>query len=291
MRLAAWNANHNVHKRTFEASLGLLDDFHADIVVLSETAPPATHDSSATVFVGSTPGLAIVARNGYVLTPHPANSSSPPCSAGFRVSGPCSFDLLAVWPVSRKGEPSYHARLMSMLECYSNMLSSGRAVMVGDFNSSTLVSSQRRSHPRFVESAASLGLVSAYHHSTGEAHGSETISTYLHGHGAVREFHLDYGFLGEALLSDSRIEIARARDWYALGDHRPIVIDVSVSALAATSLTSASSRLRKSSATMDVIGRGSCATTLGGHARRHVESAWGERGTYRRGLPCRHIRE
>jgi hypothetical protein len=79
--------------------------------------------------------------------------------------------------------------------------------------------------------------VSAYHHSTGEAHGSETISTYLHGHGAVREFHLDYGFLGEALLSDSRIEIARARDWYALGDHRPIVIDVSVSALAATSLT------------------------------------------------------
>lgn len=233
MRLAAWNANHNARKRSFKANLALLDELAADVIILSETAAPEPADLDGIAFIGSTPGLAVVARNGYVLSPHPSNAEAPAYSAGFAVSGPCSFDLLAVWPVSRKGDPSYHQRLMAMLDSYAPMLSSGRAVMAGDFNSSTRVTSQKRSHPRFVDAAASLGLVSAFHHTSGEAHGEESVSTYLHGSGPVREFHIDYCFVSDDLMSHSSVEVDQGVDWFAVGDHRPIVLEVPDAALSA----------------------------------------------------------
>jgi hypothetical protein len=96
--------------------------------------------------------------------------------------------------------------------------------MLGDFNSSTRVSSQKRSHPRFVQAALAQGMVSAYHEQTGERHGEESVPTYLHGNGA--EFHLDYGFVSQPLVESVRCRIADEPHWFEIGDHRPIILDI-----------------------------------------------------------------
>jgi len=222
MRLVGWNANYNNHRRTFEENVALLEQFNADVLVICETAPPQRGDRA--VFVGDTPGLAVAARDGIELRPHSMNDGALPLFAGFRVAGPLAFDLLATWPVSRKGMPSYHDVLMASLERYSDLWAAGRAVMLGDFNSSTKVSSQKRSHPRFVQAALARGLVSAYHEQAGEPHGGESVPTYLHGNGA--EFHLDYGLVSLSLVGSVRFRIADEPRWFEISDHRPIILDI-----------------------------------------------------------------
>lgn len=225
MRLVAWNANHNVQKRSLEANAAILDSLSPDIMVISETAPPAPENPRGAFFVGGLPGLAVIAGDGLELHASPKNEGAATLSAGFGVSGRESFDLLAVWPVSRRSEPSYHQVLMSVLERFAELLSSGRAVMLGDLNSNTRVVAQRSTHPRFVQEAARLGLVSAYHRQTGEQHGDESVATYRHGSGDQRDFHLDYCFLSDALAAQSVIAVDASRDWFAIGDHRPVVLD------------------------------------------------------------------
>jgi endonuclease/exonuclease/phosphatase family metal-dependent hydrolase len=143
--------------------------------------------------------------------------------AGFRVGGQVDFNLLAIWPVQHEGGLKYAQTLQMSLERYSDLLSE-RAIMAGDLNSSSKVSGQQTTHPRFVSAAAALGLASAYHHLTGEDHGAETVSTYRHD--ASRSFHIDYCFLSRSLLDAANFGIANGGEWRTLSDHSPIVLDV-----------------------------------------------------------------
>lgn len=220
MRLIAWNANFNNRRRTLEDDATLLASTRADMQIISETALPAAGSPLAAYFAGGTPGLAVVSSTQVRLTPLAQNASAPTLMMGFRLEGAIKLDLLAAWPTSRP----YHHALMSGLELYSDILSSGRAVMIGDFNSSTRVSSQRRSHPRFVAAAADLGLVSLYHEMSGEAHGEESQATYTHSNG--QGFHIDYCFISRQLLGSAALSIGEPERWAALSDHLPLVVDI-----------------------------------------------------------------
>lgn len=90
MRIVAWNANHNNRRRSFESNVRLLEPFHADILVISETQIPAGFASEYVRYVGGEngPGLAIVTRRGISLEPHAANSSAPALPR-FRQPGRC----------------------------------------------------------------------------------------------------------------------------------------------------------------------------------------------------------
>ncbi len=226
MRLVSWNANYNRRRRSLDDSAALLADFGADLLVLCETGKPAVDSTLGAHFVGGAPGLAVVPRKGLRLEPHPENDAAPDYLAGYRVSGDAAFDLVAVWPVYRPDEFSYHEVLMAALDHYSDILGSGRAVMIGDFNSSSKVRSQRRTHPRFISAAAELGLASLYHTKTGEPHGGELTSTYRHSSGAAPDFHIDYCLVSQGLLGDASLEIPHDESWMLLGDHYPLVADI-----------------------------------------------------------------
>lgn len=227
MRLISWNTNYNSKRRTHEEDVVLLRALDADILVLSETAAPHAPNSRNTNWIGNaSPGLAVVAREGLCLEAHRANSSAPSLLSGFHISGDLNFFLLAVWPVHLKGEQNYHAILMSGLELYGDSLGQGSAVMAGDFNSSTRVSSQRSSHPKFVAAAKKIGLLSAYHFHTGESHGQESVSTYRHVAGGDSEFHIDYCFVSCELASAATVSVLRSDQWVTLSDHYPLVLDI-----------------------------------------------------------------
>jgi len=234
MRLISWNTNYNSKRRTHEEDVAFLWALDADILVLSETAAPHVPNSSNTNWIGDvSPGLAVVAPEGLSLEAHRANNSAPSLLSGFHISGDLNFFLLAAWPVHLKGEQNYHAVLMSALELFGDSLGQSPAVMAGDFNSSTRVSKQRSSHPKFVDAAKKIGLVSVYHFHTGELHGQESVATYRHAAGGDSEFHIDYCFVSFELASAATVSVQRSDQWVTLSDHYPLVLDIPDSALAA----------------------------------------------------------
>ena len=231
MRLIAWNANYNARRRTLEETAALLAPLHADILVISETAPPCRGNPLHAHWTGATPGLAVIARHGLELEPHPANEGAPPLMAGYTVHGDLEFSLLALWPVQIDGGPNYHRVLMAAINRYAALLTTERTIMAGDLNSNTRVSGQQTTHSKFVATAESLGLVSAYHALTGECHGLETVGTYRHGARDSKEFHLDYCFVPHSLVESANLIVRRDGDWPQRSDHFPVVLDIPDAAL------------------------------------------------------------
>ena len=226
MRLVAWNANYNRHRRALEDDVAILRQFDADVLVISETAPPQPSNPCGAIFTGKTPGLAVIACDGVTIEPYDGGAAPPRLSLGFRIVAPWRYDVVAVWPVSGPGMPSYHELLMATLEHFTPLLRDGRSIMAGDLNSSSRVVAQAASHPLFVSRAAECGLVSAYHEHTGEAYGQESIGTYRHGASDHYAYHLDYCFVSRALLPSTRYRVCDDPSWAALSDHRPIILDV-----------------------------------------------------------------
>ena len=100
-------------------------------------------------------------------------------------------------------------------------------VAAGDFNSSPCVQGQERASRRFVERMRDeLGLVSAYHHFTGEAPGEETRATYYHYWKESNPFHIDYCFLPETWMDRlTGVEVGTFGGWRQ-SDHRPLTVDI-----------------------------------------------------------------
>ena len=72
-------------------------------------------------------------------------------------------------------------------------------VAAGDFSSSPGVQGQQRDSQRFLQRMRDeLGLVSAYHHLSGEVPGAETRASYYHQWNEFDPFHIDYCFVPEA---------------------------------------------------------------------------------------------
>ena len=227
MRLIAWNANYNNRRRSFEADLELLAHLNGDVIVLSETSRPQTEVTGKVVWIGSeAPGLAVAVQNRYALEPNEAAVAAPKFSGAFKVNGPLKFSLLAVWPVKRTQRDSYAQILDACLDVHADLLSGDRVVLAGDLNSSSRVSGQRRSHPRFVRRAAALGLTSVYHHQSGEEHGSESTATYLHGRTSPRPFCIDYCFVSKPWVRLASLQILNGVPWTDLSDHFPLVLDL-----------------------------------------------------------------
>ena len=226
MRLVAWNANYNNQRRSLEETAALLDPLRADILVISETAPPCDDNPLHAHWTGATPGLAVIAQQGLELKAHPANEGAPPLMAGYTVRGDLEFSILALWQVQIGGGPKYHRILMAALDRYAGLLTSKRTIMAGDLNSNTRVSGQQTTHPKFVSAAESLGLVSAYHGLTGECHGLETVCTYRHGVRDAKEFYLDYCFISKPLTETANLSVLRDGVWLQRSDHFPVVLDI-----------------------------------------------------------------
>ena len=139
-------------------------------------------------------------------------------------------NLLATWAFNHRAKSLGDGRIGTCLPVIDSMagwLAQPRSVMAGDFNH----------HPRWdtpcgrnnfrdvCSSLSSLGLKSAYHTATGEAHGAELQSThYLH-RKHERPYHIDYCFVH----SGSRLrqtQVGAFEEWRKVSDHVPVIVDV-----------------------------------------------------------------
>lgn len=227
MRLVAWNAYVGSKKaRTVAECLAFLRPLHADIVVLSEgPIAPSSGVWSWPLDQGA-PRLHVWASPAYSITPVSLESAPPRQSGLFTIAGPASFTLSAIWPVQVDGGHRYSRLLAETLDLHADALKAGDAILAGDLNSSPGVSGQVAAHRRFVDSARSIELVSAFHHQEGVNHGEETTGTFRRGKTNPKQYHLDYCFVSCTLAPAATLAIIKNKEWSDRSDHWPLVLDI-----------------------------------------------------------------
>ncbi|MCY3657235.1 MAG: hypothetical protein OXG95_11595 [Chloroflexi bacterium] len=208
-------------------SLGLLNRLGADLVALQECRRPDGHDASViwrgdylrqgSAVVSTSAALPIEALEIPLLhstvVPVVVQASEP-------------FMFVSVWTHPRYHEVAWDA----MRSCATEAHRLGVPIVAaGDFNVSPGVGGQERTALRFVERMRDeLGLVSAYHHFTGDALGEEASDTHYWLFKQSRPFHIDYCFLPEAWLDRlTGVEVGTFEDW-TQSDHRPLTVDLEV---------------------------------------------------------------
>lgn len=246
MRLVVWNLCGATDRKWPH-----LEALRPDIAVLPEAArQPKALSRGDTLFgdvpphwhwVGVNPakGLAVATfgRPSGVVTTVATGRWSVAVRAGKLV-------VLGVWSCpSQTGAAGYTAEVVRAIDTHERVLRGAAGVVVaGDFNVDGKVAGWRKIQPRL----AALGLVSAYHHYTGEGFGLESAPTYFHQRKSTAPFHIDFCFLSEHLLgqvseqglrqvsgqvleqSFQHVSLGSFDDWVATGvsDHVPLVVDL-----------------------------------------------------------------
>jgi len=244
MRIVAWNCNMALHRKA-DALLRL----KPDIAIVSECAQPDVMCSRAPVdwleadpvWIGNNPnkGLGVFTFNGYSAALDDSYYHTLKYIAPVRITGPASFNLLAVWAQNASGGNTRKHQagpLRRALTKNGDFLSGGDTVIAGDLNNNILWDRPgwRINHQTVVDKLEDLGIVSAYHAITGEAQGRESIPTH-YWRDRKKDgptYHIDYIFLPEAWLGTvSRFDVGTFEDWCGSGlsDHVALVVDVDMS--------------------------------------------------------------
>lgn len=217
-----------------------------DISVISECANPeimaqkglAFGNADQSIWIGTNPnkGLGVFASNNFKLklaNPHFPNLKFV---APVEVSGPATFNLLAVWAQNASGGVTRKHQLGPLrraLTKYRTFLSSKPTIIGGDLNSNAIWDKPgwRINHQTKVDLLDRMGLASIYHEMTGEEHGKETTPTHYwrdrRKDGPT--YHLDYIFIPKNLLEHvTHFDVGSFEDWCGVGmsDHVALVIDI-----------------------------------------------------------------
>ena len=225
MRIVTWNCNRQLGRK-----LQPLLDLAPDIAVVQECEKSLqVPDGFTYKWTGVFPnmGLGVLARDPQMRT----LAYDEEWTFFLPVELPSlRANLLATWAFNHRAKSLGDGRIGTCLPVIDSMagwLAQPRSIMAGDFNHHPRWDTPRgRNNFRDVcSSLSSLGLKSAYHTATGEAHGAELQSThYLH-RKPERPYHIDYCFVH----SGSRLRQAQVgafEEWRKVSDQVPVIVDV-----------------------------------------------------------------
>jgi exonuclease III len=147
-----------------------------------------------------------------------------PISVGDEIS------ILAFWACVKSWKLRYVTLAHKVLDDASEFLSAPLSIATGDFNSNAIWDGKYydQSHSALVARFSQLGMSSAYHTFTGEAHGSEQTPTqYMYRH-RDKPYHLDYAFVSNHALSGAIVQVGSPDVWLRMSDHMPIIVDLNL---------------------------------------------------------------
>lgn len=146
------------------------------------------------------------------------------------VDAPLPLVVLAAWtqddPKSQRH--SYIGWLHDAVDRYSDLFRHDTLIM-GDFNSNAIWDANHRgmSHSDLVARLADLGIVSLYHHRSGELQGRESTPTLFHTKNREKPFHIDYCFASRTLVDRIRLfEVGTTDPWLERSDHMPLFVEI-----------------------------------------------------------------
>lgn len=229
--------------------MAAIDALRPDLAVISECAAPDILsgrglDHAPGVWVGHNrnKGLGIFGFGAFDVAPLPGYKPYLRHVVPVAVSGPVALTLIGVWAQNASGGVTRKHQLGPLrraLRAYRHHLGP-RTVLGGDLNNNNFWDKPgwRGNHQATVDILSDAGLVSAYHHRTGEAEGQETVPT-LYWRDRREDgprYHIDYAFLPRhwaGAITD--FQIGTFADWCGpgLSDHAPLILDLDPAALPA----------------------------------------------------------
>lgn len=220
MRVTTWNCYRGADVAEF---LALLAPLQSDLVALQECRRPDGDDVSV-IWRGVDPnqGSAIVSTSQALRIEAIEIPSLHPTVVPVVVQAPEPFVFVGVWT-----HPPYNEVAWDAMTACVDAADGLPVVAAGDFNSSPGVQGQELTSAQLLQRMRDeLGLVSAYHHLTGEAHGEETRATYYHQWNESNPFHIDYCFVPDSWASRlTDVSVGGYADW-PQSDHRPLTAEV-----------------------------------------------------------------
>lgn len=246
MRVTTWNCYRG---KTVDRGLALLAPLRADLVTLQECVRPKgestsviwrdTHreDVAAETVSESCEGTSVIWR-GSDRDPQAGTAVVSTQAAlrleainipnlhstvvPVRVHAPQPFVFVGVWT-----HPPYNSVAWEAMSACVDRSDGLPVVAAGDFNSSPGVQGQKTASTEFLKRMqCELGLISTYHHLSGEDYGSETRASYYFQWKESAPFHLDYCFVPEGWKDRLEgVEVGTFEDWPE-SDHRPLTVDL-----------------------------------------------------------------
>lgn len=237
VRIVAWNCC-----QKFTTNVGHLLELDFDVAVVTESTPmePLVTDGRGltTLFKAPAPPspkcIGVLARAPWSISALPSPVPDLPWPLPAAVTGPVDFTLLAVWPVTFAGAPSYTAQLAQVLD--GSFPGDGSpVVLAGDLNSP--IAATIGAHLHNVGRLAALGLRSSFLSSRGVSAADAHLATgraaaeptYYQHRRRENGFHIDHIFVPEGWRIES-LAVGSYDDWVATGrsDHVPLIADVAV---------------------------------------------------------------
>jgi exodeoxyribonuclease III len=225
LRLMTWNCRSG----SIAARLSQLARYRPDVVFLQECQAAESMPAAGQMCrrIGKRKGIALIVSSRECdcveLEPRPASGRA---MIGATVGSPVRFTAFGIWAQGT----DYVGDVLRTLEAYGDLLRSGPAVVMGDFNSgSTLdeVRSPSKRHQRLVDTLGDFGLTSAYHAFHGVEHGREKHATYFHQFKRARPWHIDFCFVPRAWIPRlANVRVIDRAAWTAQSDHRPLLVEL-----------------------------------------------------------------
>jgi exonuclease III len=232
MRIISWNC-----QGAFRNKYNILAEYNADIYVIQECEDPRLHDASgysqfaANHYWAGTlkyKGLGVFAKPGIALEKLPWDNHLLRQFMPIRVNN--RFTLLALWACAPYIE-EYAIYQDIHIDKYNRDM-----IIIGDTNSNksfddknNLRLAERRSHISVIENLSQIGLCSAYHTTTKEMQGEESIATFYLHRNKDKPYHIDHCFIEESRIIAYRVLNANDEErdfWLTYSDHIPLILDV-----------------------------------------------------------------
>jgi len=234
MRIITWNCNMAFRKKA-ELILG----YKPDILIVPECEhpdklrfPEGTLVPADAYWYGSNKnkGLGVFSYGNYKLKLLDVHNPDFKNILPFTVSGGCQdFTLFAIWannPLDKDGQ--YVTQVWKAINYYDELLSSGRAILTGDFNSNTIWDRPRRvgNHSAVVSRLKAKNIVSTYHHFFEKEQGKEEHATLFMYRHHDKPYHIDYCFASACFIEKLlKVEVGTYTDWSKYSDHKPLIVE------------------------------------------------------------------
>ena len=233
MKLVTWNCQGAFRKKYARIArstpdLAVIQECeHPDKLKWKGVLPPPT--SQLWFGENANRGLGIFSWNNLEFKPDASYDPSIHYCVPIKVSGACSFNLLAVWAMEHTDPRlSYIAQVNLAIIAYRSFIQETDTFLMGDLNSNPHQDPLARlgSHDWVVRSLADLDMVSAYHYFYRETQGKESQSTFFMNRKVEQPFHLDYIFLPRRWLKRlAKVRIGNPQVWLKYSDHCPVFLE------------------------------------------------------------------
>ncbi|WP_200859593.1 endonuclease/exonuclease/phosphatase family protein [Sphingobacterium paucimobilis] len=173
-------------------------------------------------------GLGIFAKNDIRITPLSWSNQYDDHTVDYFL--PCrvgnEFNLLACWCHGNNSPTfGYIGQLWKYLQLNKNI---ENTLIVGDLNSNKIWDRWDRwwNHTDVLNILDKSGIVSMYHHLTGEEQGEETKKTFFLQRNPAKAYHIDYVFCPtDRIGTMASLQVLDFEDWKHLSDHVPVVFE------------------------------------------------------------------